>query len=251
MRSSSRIPRLCVSSHSLFSQASVTLTEKQAHYLLHVLRMSKGDSVLLFNGRDGEWHASLEHTGHHRVSLAVHHQNRPQSVPQNMHYFFAPVRGERLDYIAQKAVEMGVCSVRPVLTQHTQVHSINNRKLQANMIEAAEQCGILTLPDVAPIAKLPQVLTEFHEREGILVFCDEDAPAVSPLETLKSFTAGARDRPIAVLVGPEGGFNAPERVLLMDFPYTVRLWLGPRILRADTAGVAALALVQSVLGDWQ
>ncbi len=251
MTSSGRIPRLCVPD-ALVPQASVVLTEKQSHYLMHVMRLGEGDTVLLFNGRDGEWCACLERIERHHAHLMVSEQTRPQSVPPNVHYFFAPVRGERLDYIAQKAVEMGVRTLCPVLTQHTQVRHLNLHKIQANMIEAAEQCGIITLPEVAAPEKLSQALTAFRKHDGILVFCDEEAPTHSPLEALKIFsTRDHSDRPIAILVGPEGGFDAAERALLNAFPKSVRLWLGPRILRADTAGVAALALVQSILGDWR
>jgi 16S rRNA (uracil1498-N3)-methyltransferase len=252
MGSSGRTPRLCIPDALLSQKARVMVKEKSAHYLSHVMRLVPGSSLLVFNGRDGEWRACIENIERHSVSLLVMEQTRPQSAVPNIHYFFAPVRGERLDYIAQKAVEMGVRSLWPILTHHTQVRHLNLHKIHANMIEAAEQCGILTQPDVHPLIKLSDALVEITRQEGLLIFCDETAPLHSPLEALKPFrNSEYTERSISVLIGPEGGFSPTERTLIAQYPGTVRLSLGPRILRADTAGIAALSLIQSVLGDWR
>jgi 16S rRNA (uracil1498-N3)-methyltransferase len=154
--------------------------------------------------------------------------------------------------MVQKAVEMGVSRLQPVLTQHGQVARLNLERMRANTIEAAQQCGILTLPDIAPPLPLDRVIGA-RDPARLLVFCDEDVEVQEPVAALAGARpdAGAGPLPLAVLVGPEGGFAAAERATLIGLPNTVRLALGPRILRADTAAVAALALVQSVLGDWR
>ena len=165
---------------------------------------------------------------------------------------FAPLKHARLDYMAQKAVEMGASRLQPVITRHVQVARVNLTRLRANAIEAAEQCGILTMPEISEARPLAEVIAE-REPERILVFCDESAETHDPVMALRQAQeANGRLRPaLAVLVGPEGGFAAEERALLLNLPNTVRLALGPRILRADTAAVAALALVGAVLGDWR
>jgi 16S rRNA (uracil1498-N3)-methyltransferase len=163
-----------------------------------------------------------------------------------LHYLFAPLKAARLDYMVQKAVEMGVSRLQPVLTRHTQVARVNTQRMRANAIEAAEQCGILSLPDIDAPVTLAQVLAERHAGR-LLVFCDEDSEAVNPAAAL----SGLLRSPLAVLIGPEGGFAEDERASLLKLPNVVRLSLGPRILRADTAAVAALTLVQTFLGDWR
>jgi 16S rRNA (uracil1498-N3)-methyltransferase len=231
----------------LAAGASVTLEEAQAHYLTHVLRLKAGQGVLLFNGRDGEWGASLAAAGKRGVTLTVADQTRPQTASADLHYLFAPLKSARLDYMVQKAVEMGVSRLQPVLTQHSQVARINLDRMRANAVEAAEQCGILSLPDVAEPVTLSRLMTQWPPGRW-LVFCDEDAEAADPLAALQ---AVPRQAPLAVLIGPEGGFAQDERAALLKLPQIARLSLGPRILRADTAAVAALAVVQAVLGDWR
>jgi 16S rRNA (uracil1498-N3)-methyltransferase len=162
-------------------------------------------------------------------------------------YVFAPLKHARLDYMVQKAVEMGVSSLQPVLTRFTQVSRVNGERMRANVIEAAEQCGILSIADVADPVPLDRYLSGRNERR-LLVFCDEEAHVINPLQALRAGQTAAEG--IDVLVGPEGGFAEEERAILLRQPRTLRLSLGPRILRADTAGVAALALVQAALGDW-
>jgi len=207
--------------------------------------------VLVFNGRDGEWRATLADHGKRALSLALGEQTRTQTSPLDLHYLFAPLKHARLDYMVQKAVELGASRLQPVLTRHTQVARVNLERMQANAIEAAEQCGILTLPKIAAPISLESMLAQ-RKPERLLVFCDEDAEVKDPLAALAAARPpGGTAAPLAVLIGPEGGFTEDERAALLRAPNLVRLALGPRILRADTAAVAALALVGAVLGDWR
>ncbi len=224
----------------------LALDRGQAHYLRRVLRLKDGQDILVFNGRDGEWRASLE-GGAREVRLRVTDQTRPQNSAGDLHYLFAPLKSARLDYMVQKAVEMGVSHLQPILTQHGQIARVNLQRMRANAIEAAEQCGILCLPQIAEPATLSRVLAAWPP-ERYLVFCDEAADLADPLAALRSVPALA---PLALLIGPEGGFAADERAALLKLPQVVRLALGPRILRADTAAVAALAIVQAAIGDWK
>ena len=212
-----------------------------------MLRLSAGETILVFNGRDGEWRAEIE--GRKRPdSLSIVAQTRPQDRLPDIAFVFAPLKHARLDYMVQKAVEMGASALQPVLTRHTQVSRVNVERMRANVIEAAEQCGILSLAAVAE----PIALDRFLEKRAtnrLLVFCDEAAEIGNPIEALRQGLT-ANDG-IDILIGPEGGFAEEERALLLRQPRTLRLSLGPRILRADTAGVAALALVQAALGDWR
>ena len=241
-------PRLHVAG-DLFAGAALPLDRAQANYLLNVLRRQPDDPVLLFNGRDGEWRAGLVPSGRKSAHLVVDARTRPQTGRPDLHYLFAPLKSARLDYLAQKAVEMGAGTIRPVITRFTQGERVNMERLRANAIEAAEQCGILAIPRLVEPARLEPALAEL-EPERILVFCDEDAPVADPVAALRAAADPAvTDHPLAVLVGPEGGFSGNERALIRARPGTVPLSLGPRILRADTAAVAVLALVQAVLGD--
>jgi 16S rRNA (uracil1498-N3)-methyltransferase len=239
-----RKPRLFVDT-GLESGAAVALERDQSNYLGNVLRLKAGDSVLVFNGRDGEWLASI--TGRKRPDgLEIERRTRPQDRLSELAYVFAPLKHARLDYMVQKAVEMGVSSLQPVLTRFTQVARVNSERMRANVIEAAEQCGILGIAEVAEPVDFDRFLGH-RKPERLLVFCDEAADVANPLSVLQANKATAG---IDVLIGPEGGFADEERAVLLRQPNTLRLSLGPRILRADTAGVAALALVQAALGDW-
>jgi 16S rRNA (uracil1498-N3)-methyltransferase len=240
-----RTPRLFVTS-ALEQRANVVLDKGQANYLTNVLRLDPGDSVLVFNGRDGEWRAELQHEGRRSVALAVAEQTRPQHEPCDLHYMFAPLKHARLDYMVQKAVELGVSRLQPVTTRHTQAARVNLERMRANAIEAAEQCGILSIAEVDEAIPLPKALDGLTGGR-VLIFCDEDADTRDPVAALSPIP---KYTPLAVLIGPEGGFAEEERALLLKHPSVVRLALGPRILRADTAAVAALTLVQAVLGDW-
>jgi 16S rRNA (uracil1498-N3)-methyltransferase len=244
-------PRLYVDA-PLATGATVPTEPRQAHYLRNVLRLRADSAVLVFNGRDGEWHARIGPGRGHTAPLIIGAQARPQDAPADLHYLFAPLKQARLDYMVQKAVEMGVSRLQPVMTRHAQVARVNLQRMRANAIEAAEQCGILTLPEIGEPVALAALL-EAREATRLIVFCDEAADRTDPMAALAAERPppGAPARPLAVLVGPEGGFSEDERVLLARHPNVVRLALGPRILRADTAAVAVLALVQAVLGDWR
>jgi len=239
-----RSPRLYVDA-PLAEGVNVALPHAQAHYLATVLRLKSGSRVLVFNGRDGEWSATLAGT-RRAAALTVGTKAREQTPPTDLHYLFAPLKSARLDYMVQKAVEMGVSLLQPVLTRHSQMTRVNTQRVHANAIEAAEQCGVLSVPAVMPPMPFPRLLAE-HEPTRCLVFCDEDAEVTNPIAALTSLPRA----PLAVLIGPEGGFAEEERAALLKLPNVVRISLGPRILRADTAAVAALTLVQAVAGDWR
>jgi len=240
-----RQPRLFVDS-VLTAGETVQLERGQSNYLGNVLRLAAGDTILAFNGRDGEWQASI--AGRKRPdSLSILAQTRQQDRLRDLVYAFAPLKHARLDYMVQKAVEMGASSLQPVLTRFTQVARVNGERMRANVIEAAEQCGILSLATVSEPVALDRYLSQ-RDAARLLVFCDEAADTSNPLAALQSGLTASDG--IDVLIGPEGGFAEEERVILLRQPRTLRLSLGPRILRADTAAVAALALVQAALGDW-
>jgi 16S rRNA (uracil1498-N3)-methyltransferase len=171
---------------------------------------------------------------------------RAQAGGPDLHYLFAPLKRARLDYMVQKATEMGASRLVPVITRHTVAERVNTERMRANVIEAAEQCGILRMPEVAEPLKLPTVLQNW-DATRTLIFCDEGADQASPLAALEKVRSG----PLAVLVGPEGGFSPEEREMIRKVPQAVAVSLGPRIMRADTAAVAALALVNAALGDWR
>jgi 16S rRNA (uracil1498-N3)-methyltransferase len=240
-----RSPRLFVDA-GLAPGSSIALDRNQSNYLGNVLRLSAGDTILVFNGRDGEWQAAI--AGRKRPDqLEVVAQTRPQDRLPDLIYVFAPLKHARLDYMVQKAVEMGASTLQPVLTRFTQVTRVNGERMRANVIEAAEQCGILSIATVAEPAALQRWLGQ-RDGQRLLVFCDEAAETTNPVAALQVGLAASHG--IDLLIGPEGGFAEDERALLLRQPRTLRLSLGPRILRADTAAVAALALVQAVLGDW-
>jgi 16S rRNA (uracil1498-N3)-methyltransferase len=239
-----RSPRLFVEA-ALQEGADIALEPAQSHYLGTVLRLKSDDQVLVFNGRDGEWGASVV-AARRSLSLRVGDQTRPQTSATDLHYLFAPIKAARLDYMVQKAVEMGVSRLQPVFTRHSQVARVNTERMRANAIEAAEQCGVLCVPEIDE----PEAFSRFlaaSDPARRLVFCDEHAEIADPIMALGAVPPS----PLAVLIGPEGGFAEDERAALLQLPNVIRLSLGPRILRADTAAVAALTLVQAVLGDWR
>jgi 16S rRNA (uracil1498-N3)-methyltransferase len=246
-----RTPRLFVES-ALAEGTVVALTREQANYLLNVLRLKPGAAVLAFNGRDGEWRALLDLAGRKSAQLTVAARLREQPPPADLDYVFAPLKHARLDYLVQKAVEMGASRLCPVLTRHTQVDRVNLARMRANAIEAAEQCGILAVAEIAEPMRLDAFVSAWTANR-LLVFCDEDADVKDPVAALSAARGGglAGPLPVSVLIGPEGGFAEDERAALAKLPNVVQLALGPRILRADTAAVAALSLVQAVLGDWR
>jgi 16S rRNA (uracil1498-N3)-methyltransferase len=240
-----RLQRLFVKS-PLKGRGKVELDPDHVHYLGNVLRLREGEKLLVFNGKDGEWCAELSAVGKRRAELTLDHQTRPQEDGPDLHYLFAPLKRVRLDYMAQKATEMGVSALRPVITRHTVAERVKLDRILANAIEAAEQCGILHVPEVMEPAKLTRVIEDWDEGR-LLIFADEVAPHASPIEALSR----VGPRPVAVLIGPEGGFDLDERAALLAKPFVLPISLGPRVMRADTAAVAALALVNAALGDWR
>jgi len=244
------MPRYDFRSPRLFVQAplgegvDIALDRAQAHYLRDVLRLASGDRVLAFNGHDGEWSATVT-VARRGAALHLGARTRNQTPPGDLHYLFAPLKAARLDYMIQKGVEMGASRLQPVLTRYGQVARVNAERLQANAIEAAEQCGILSIPEIGAPTELMRVIAQW-DRSRRLIFCDEAAEVTSPIAAL----TGLSSAPLAVLIGPEGGFSEDERRSLLELPNVIRLSLGPRILRADTAAVAAFAVVQAASGDW-
>lgn len=241
--------RLFVDS-DLSSGARVELTREQTNYLLNVLRLRDGDVIHVFNGRQGEWSASLAVPGRRDATLVTTDLIRPQDEPCDLHYLFAPLKHARLDYMVQKAVEMGASRLRPVITRRTQAARVNTQRMRANAIEAAEQCGVLNPPGVDEPVKLERLIAEWRQGRR-LIFCDEDAPPGDPVAALRAACGPGEPPALAVLVGPEGGFDPAERRDLLAMPAAITISLGPRILRADTAAVAALAVIQTALGDWR
>ena len=227
----------------LAAGAEVACEGAQANYLLNVMRLREGDHVLVFNGRDGEWRAEIRAVRKRDCKLLAVVLVRAQQPGPDVDYLFAPLKHARLDYMVQKAAEMGVRRLRPVITRRTIAERVNLDRMRANAIEAAEQCGILNVPGVSAPAKLDAVLSSWDAARR-LIFCDEGAPPGSPLATLQGLSPG----PLAVLIGPEGGFDPAERDRLHALPYATAISLGPRIVRADTAAVAALALVNAAAG---
>lgn len=245
MRANFRMQRLFTAS-DLAPGAEVAANEDQYHYLAHVLRAEPGLEILIFNGRQGEFTARVDFPTRKRIVFSVLEQTRPQPVQPDLVYLFAPLKVGRMDYLVQKAVEMGAGVLQPVQTQHTQGKIGSTDKIEANVIEAAEQCGILAVPEVRPPQKLGDLLQAWEGSRRI-IYCDEGDEGQNPIPVLKGLT----ETRLALLIGPEGGFSEEERRLLRSLPFVTAIPLGPRILRADTAAVAALAVVQAVIGDWK
>jgi 16S rRNA (uracil1498-N3)-methyltransferase len=239
-------PRLLVET-DLRQAGTVALSPPQANYLLNVLRLREGARVLVFNGRDGEFAAAIEGATRKGARLAIGARLRRQEFAPDLDYLFAPLKHARLDYMAQKAVEMGARRLRPVITRRTQASRVNLERLRANAQEAAEQCGVIWLPEILAAEPLESALAGWPAAR-LLIFCDEDAPQANPIAALAD---AAPPGGMALLIGPEGGFDEAERAAILRLPNVLRLSLGPRVLRADTAAVAALALVQAQLGDWR
>lgn len=229
--------------------AVLELDKNQSNYLLNVLRSREGSRVIVFNGRDGAWLAEIGMAGKKTAALTLTRQTAPQPEPASLWYGFAPLKTGRLDYMIQKATEMGAGIIQPVVTQYTQLSRLKPERLRANAIEAAEQCEVLNVPEIAAEITLERLLDTWPQdhADRLLVFADEGEAAASPADRLRA----AAGRQIGLLIGPEGGFSDEERTLLRGKPFVLPVSLGPRILRADTAAVAALAVIQSTIGDWR
>lgn len=244
MRANFRMQRLFVDS-DIAGGAGIEASADQFNYLANVLRMEDGGEILLFNGRDGEWKARIAFPSRKRIVMTPGEQTRPQPAPADLHYLFAPLKVGRLDYLVQKAVEMGAGVLQPVMTQHVQGKTTNLDRLRANVVEAAEQCGVLGIPEVSEPVRLTDLL-ERWPRERRIIYCDEGDAGQNPLPLLQA----VKERKLALLVGPEGGFSESEQQLLRSLDFVTAIPLGPRILRADTAAVAAMAVIQAAIGDW-
>lgn len=245
MRANYRMQRLYVEADLALGRG-VEASPDQFNYLANVLRLTEGAEILAFNGRDGEWKAALAFPTRKKIVLMPVEQTRPQPEDCDLHFLFAPLKVGRMDYLVQKAVEMGAGILQPVMTQHVQGKITSIERLQANAVEAAEQCGVLAIPTVAAPKKLKDLLERWPASRRI-IFCDEDSETQNPLPALSRI----EERHLALLIGPEGGFSDEERELLRSLPFVTAIPLGPRILRADTAAVAALAVVQAAIGDWR
>jgi 16S rRNA (uracil1498-N3)-methyltransferase len=247
-RSHKTLSRLFIDA-PLAAGASLELGREQTNYVLTVMRMKAGEALVVFNGRDGAWMARIADAHRKGAILEMVVQTEHQTPKSDLWFGFAPLKTGRLDYLVQKATEMGAGVIQPVITRYTQVQKIRGDKLVANVIEAAEQCEVLSVPEVPEEIGLTELLSHWQQTQGLrrLVFCDESAPNHSPVQQLRDLDG----LPIGILVGPEGGFSDDERKLLLALGFVVPISLGPRILRADTAAVAALTVVQSIIGDWR
>ncbi|MFN5996290.1 MAG: 16S rRNA (uracil(1498)-N(3))-methyltransferase [Paracoccaceae bacterium] len=227
----------------LASGQAVRMSQDQAHYLTGVMRLAAGAAILLFNGRDGEWRATLTDASKRGAIATCHALTKPLRLPPDLWLLFAPIKKARTDFIVEKAVELGAARILPVQTRHTNSERIRQDRLQAHAVEAAEQCGATYVPEVADLQHLDRLLAKWPE-DRRLYWCDETA--LGQPATITPATG-----PAAILIGPEGGFSADEAAKLGGKPNVTPLSLGPRILRADTAAVAALTLWQAACGDWR
>lgn len=235
----------------LAAGAAIGLDRARAHYLLRVLRLGRGDAVGLFNGRDGEWTARVDGVGRAWCSVAVVARRRPQQPSPDLWLLFAPIKRARIDFLIEKATELGCRRLQPVITRRTMVARVKGDRLLANAIEAAEQTERLDIPDVRAPQSLEAALRCWSTDRRLLaaVEAGDAIPAAAAVRRLVATGAGGTLPPLAVLTGPEGGFAPEERQMLRAQPFVTPIGLGPRLLRADTAALAALAVVQAVAGD--
>jgi 16S rRNA (uracil1498-N3)-methyltransferase len=233
---------------ALATGGSIAPTTDQEHYLLRVMRAEDGDRVSLFNGKDGEWLARIVLIGKRRCALVLESQTKVQEDVPDLWLIFAPIKRTPADFVAQKAVELGVRCLQPVLTHRTIARRVNPARLRANAVEAAEQSGRLSVPEIGELVRLPDLLRKWPATRK-LIFCDESGEAPPIASALAEI--GRTSDSWAILTGPEGGFDDTERALVRSLPYVIPVTLGPRIMRADTAALAALAVWQAISGDWQ
>jgi 16S rRNA (uracil1498-N3)-methyltransferase len=233
-------PRLFIDT-PLAEGAAPVVEGAAAHYLLNVMRMKAGDPLLLFDNRSGEWLAHVAEAGKRALTVRIAHRTRDIDRVPDLWLCFAPVKKARLDWIVEKATELGVARLQPVITERTIVERVKRERLEAQIVEACEQCGRTALPELADPVKLPALLKNWPDDRALL-FADEAGGA--------PFSAVEAPAPAAILTGPEGGFTDRERALLLAAPAVRRIALGPRILRAETAAIAATALWMAQHGDW-
>ena len=239
-----RSPRLYTEA-PLGRGSTVALTREQAHYVANVMRLKAGDALRLFNGRDGEWLCTVAEAAKRGCTVVCDDRTADARLAPDIDYLFAPLKHARLDYMAQKATELGVRRLRPVFTERTVAQRVNLQRLKANVVEAAEQCNLVALPEVLAPQTLERVMADWDPARR-LILCDECAAMADPIAVLKGLGRG----PLGLLVGPEGGFSEAERTMLRGASFVTAISLGPLVMRADTAAVAALAIVQAVLGNW-
>lgn len=238
-------PRLRLFAAADLAPGPLVLCKEQAHYLANVMRAQAGEAVLVFNGRHGEWRGRLDKVAKNAVTVMLEAQTRPQAAEPDLWLLAAPIKKDRIDLVAEKAAELGASALWPVFTRRTVMSRVNTERLAAHLREAAEQCERLTVPEMKEPAPLDKVLAGWDESRPLL-FLDESGAGRPLAEIAAALPAG----PLAVLAGPEGGFAPEERAMLARLPFAHAVGLGPRILRAETAAIAALAIVQSVRGDW-
>ena len=248
MTATSAKARLFVSDE-LAAGVAILPSREQQHYLLNVMRCRDGDLVLVFNGRDGEWQATIQREGKRECQLVMQQATRQQIASPDLWLLFAPVKKARLDFIAQKASEMGCRRIWPVRTDHCQVSRVNDDRMLANAIEAAEQTERLDIAEIMPFTDLAAALDRC-ETDRHIIFCDEASAGDTDRNAIRVLSDAAPIVRAAIVIGPEGGFSDPERAMISARQNSLKLSLGPRILRADTAAIAALACFQSVCGDW-
>ena len=243
-----RIPRLFVD-QELLSGQTIYLSEAQAHYLFNVLRVSAGAKLQVFNGKDGEWSSNIISISRNRCLAKINEQVREQLFEKDIWLIFAPIKRSRIDFVVSKATELGVSSIKPVFTNFTDVKRVNIQRLKANVIEAAEQCGRLSVPVVCQPQTLKTLIDDWPVDRD-LFYCDETGNGSPINQALNAAKISVTSKPTAILIGPEGGFSQSELDLLNKKPNFTAIDLGPRILRADTAAIAALSCWQAIIGDW-
>lgn len=244
MGAMSSVPRIFVT-EDLAAGGDIELPEGQSKYLTRVMRLAEGDSIRVFNGRHGEWRAVLHQTSSKRVSISPSDQTRDQVAGPELTLMFAPLKKARTDFVVEKACELGVRTIQTVMTEYTQASRVRADRLQSVVIEAAEQTERMDIPTVEDDLPLLTALDRWDGNAPVF-YCDESGDALPMIDAVKEQGASSA----AILIGPEGGFAPNERERLRSLPFVVPVTLGPRILRAETAAVAALTLWQSVLGDW-
>lgn len=231
---------------ALIPATPLELKDSQAHYLNNVLRLRVGDTIAVFNGRDGEWEARIIAQGKKNCQVEVIAQLRPQRKGSDIWLAFAPIKHARIDYLVEKATELGAAKLIPVITQYTMVSRVNTDRLRAHAIEAAEQSERLEVPEVSEPIRFSDYIANWSAQRHLL-FCDESGEG----KALKTVLASLTSKQWAILIGPEGGFSSQERAQLRALSCVTAISLGPRILRADTAALAALSCLQAWAGDWQ